>query len=370
MGAVAGRALPLHRNYTAAPLTETLELFSIALAFYALPRFLDAPRWKWALVLAVSWSYAALLRPDGPLLAVTLCPAMFFYGRVRWGKTRMARWALLCGVLSILPFLPWTVRNWQTFHVFQPLAPRYATDPGENTDPGFNRWTRTVCADFACTWDVYWNANSDPIDPATLPARAFDSPAQYRQTVQLLHAYNDDCCQITAQEDAGFAALAEQRIRAHRLRYYVELPVARLADMWLRPRTEMLWIEVRWWQFEKHEGETEFAWAYAGLNLAYLLAALAGFLRRPRFRGAILAFVLLRCLLRRGQLDEPKQRLRMGERQAQRQAGHFPQEPSAGCSVFSRIVESVARRPLHCLDSIQSMESGAWRATPVLGRPW
>ncbi len=288
---------PFTANYTAAPLTETLELFSIALAFYALPRFLDAPRWKWALVLAVSWSYAALLRPDGPLLAVTLCPAMFFYGRVRWGKTRMARWALLCGVLSILPFLPWTVRNWQTFHVFQPLAPRYAADPGENTDPGFNRWTRTVCADFACTWDVYWNANSDPIDPATLPARAFDSPAQYRQTVQLLHAYNDDCCQITAQEDAGFAALAEQRIRAHRLRYYVELPVARLADMWLRPRTEMLWIEVRWWQFEKHEGETEFAWAYAGLNLAYLLAALAGFLRRPRFRGAILAFVLLRCLL-------------------------------------------------------------------------
>ena len=288
---------PFTANYTAAPLTETLELFCIALALYALPRFLDAPGWKWGLTMAFAWSYAALLRPDGPLLAVALCPALVYYGRGRWGVGRMVRWATLCGVLSILPFIPWTIRNWRTFHVFQPLAPRYAVDPGESTDPGFNRWTKTVCADFACTWDVYWNANSDPIDPASLPARAFDSPAQYRQTVQLLDAYNSDCCQITPAMDAGFSALAEQSIRAHPFRYYVELPIARLADMWLRPRTEMLWIELRWWQFEAHEGETEFAWAYAALNLAYLVAALIGFLKGPRLRAAIVAFVLLRCLL-------------------------------------------------------------------------
>lgn len=288
---------PFTANYTAAPLTETLELFCIALAFYALSRFLDAPGWKWGLVLTFAWGYAALLRPDGPLLAVALCPALVFYGRRRWGAARMMRWAVLCGALSTIPFIPWTVRNWRTFHVFQPLAPRYAVDPGENTDPGFNRWTKTVCADFACTWDVYWHANSDPIDPASLPARAFDSPAQYRQTVRLLDGYNDDCCEITPGMDAGFAALAAERIRAHPFRYYFELPLARLADMALRPRTEMLWIEVRWWQFEAHEGETAFAWAYAALNLAYLVAALIGFLRRPRFRGAILFFVLLRCAL-------------------------------------------------------------------------
>lgn len=288
---------PFTANYTAAPLSETLELFSIALAFYALARFLDAPGWRWALALAFAWSYAALLRPDGPLLAVALCPALIFYGRRRWGVARMTRWAVLCGALSVLPFIPWTLRNWQTFHVFQPLAPRYAVDPGESSDPGFNRWTKSVCADFACTWDVYWNANSDPIQPASLPARAFDSPAQYRQTVHLLDTYNADCCEITPAMDAGFAALAVQRIHDHPFRYSVELPLARLADMALRPRTEMLWIEVRWWQFQKHEGETEFAWAYAALNLAYLIAALIGFLQCPRFRGAILAFVLLRCAL-------------------------------------------------------------------------
>lgn len=298
---------PFTANYTAAPLTETLELFCIALAFFALPRFLDSPGWKWALVLAFAWSYAALLRPDGPLLAVALCPAMVFYGRRRWGAARMTRWAVLCGALSVLPFVPWTIRNWETFHVFQPLAPRYAMDPGENTDPGFNRWTKTVCADFACTWDIYWNANSDDISPAKLPARAFDSQAQYRQTLQLLKTYNDGD-ELTPQIDAEFGALAAEHIRAHPFRYYVELPLARLADMWLRPRTEMLWIEVRWWQFEAHEGETEFAWAYAALNLAYLLAALAGFLKRPRFAGAILAFVLLRCVLLLAFVEAPEPR--------------------------------------------------------------
>ena len=291
-----GVLCPFIANFTATPLTETLELFCIALAFYALQRFLESPRWKWALILAAAWSYAALLRPDGPLLAVALCPAMVWYGRRRWGAMRMARWALVCAAISILPFIPWTIRNWRTFHVFEPLAPRYAVDPGESTDPGFNRWTKTVCVDLTCTWEIYWNANDDVINLKDLPSRAFDSPQQYQQTKQLLDAYNK-ITTITPQIDAEFGALAAQRIRAHPWRYYVELPVARLADMVLRPRTEMLWIELRWWQFQHHEAETEFALAYALLNLAYLVAALIGFLRRPPLRGAILAFVLLRCAL-------------------------------------------------------------------------
>jgi hypothetical protein len=208
----------------------------------------------------------------------------------------MIRWALLCGVLSVLPFIPWTVRNWRTFHVFEPLAPRYAMDPGEDTDPGFNRWTKSVCVDLACTWDIYWNGNSDEIKLTDLPSRAFDSPAQYQQTKELLDSYNQTTT-ITPQIDAEFGALADQRARAHPFRYYVELPLARLADMWLRPRTEMLWIELRWWQFQHHEGETVFAFAYAGFNLAYLIAALVGYWKRPPWRGAILLFVLLRCAL-------------------------------------------------------------------------
>jgi hypothetical protein len=292
---------PFTANFAAVPLTETLELFSIALAFYAFDCFLRSPLWTWALLMTLAWSYAALLRPDGALLAVALCPALVFYGSrhpaVGIKPTRsMMRWALLCGVLAVLPFIPWTIRNARTFHVFEPLAPRYAVDPGESTKPGFQRWTKTICVDFACTWDIYWNADSDAIKLTDLPTRAFDSLQQYDETRDLIAAYNRTTT-ITPQLDARFAALADKRISAHPFRYYVELPLARLADMWLRPRTEMLWIELRWWQYSRHHAETEFALGYAALNLAYLIAALVGFLKRPSLSGVILAFVLLRCAL-------------------------------------------------------------------------
>jgi hypothetical protein len=112
----------------------------------------------------------------------------------------------------------------------------------------------------------------------------------------LLDAYNQTTT-ITPQIDAAFGALASERIHAHPWRYYVELPAARLADMAFRPRTDLLWIEMRWWEFQHHESETVFAIAYAALNLACFAAAVIGFFRRPPLRGAILTFVLFRCAL-------------------------------------------------------------------------
>ena len=291
---------PFTANYAAAPLTETLEIFWISVAFYALSRFLQAdeesPQWRWALLQALAWSYAALLRPDGALLAVALCPAMAWYGRKRWGAKRITRYAAVAAVLSVLPFIPWTMRNWRTFHVFQPLAPRYATDPGEPTNPGFNRWTKTVCVDLACTWEVYWNADTDVIDMAKLPSRAFDSPAQYEQTRHLLDDYNKTIS-LAPSLDERFSQLATDRIRRHPLRYYLSLPLARLADMWLRPRTELLWIELRWWDYDHHESETIFAAAYAALNLLYLIGAALGLRRWPPLAGAMVAFIVLRSAL-------------------------------------------------------------------------
>jgi hypothetical protein len=81
------------------------------------------------------------------------------------------------------------------------------------------------------------------------------------------------------------------------MRYYLVLPLARLADMWLRPRTELLWIELRWWEYQHHEAETVFAAGYAALNLLYLLGAALGLRRWPPLSGAMVAFVLLRCAL-------------------------------------------------------------------------
>jgi 4-amino-4-deoxy-L-arabinose transferase-like glycosyltransferase len=287
---------PFTANYAATPLTETLELFSIALALFSFARLLENPEWRWVLLLAFAFSYAAMLRPDGALLAVAFCPAIVFYGAKLWGTRLMLRIALVCGILSVLPFIPWAVRNWRTFHLIQPLAPRYAMDPGEPINPGFNRWTKTVCADFTCTWEIYWNANSDLLPFDRLPARAFDSQLQYEKTKQLFEDYNKTTT-ISPEIDDRFAELGQERTGANPLRYYIAMPVLRLADMWLRPRTELLWIELRWWEYSKHHAETEFAFAYAALNLAYIVLALIGLYRWPRFAGAMLLFILMRCAL-------------------------------------------------------------------------
>jgi hypothetical protein len=150
--------------------------------------------------------------------------------------------------------------------------------------------------DLTCTWEIYWNANSDAIKLETLPSRAFDSRAQYAATRALLEDYNQTTT-LSPELDSRFAALAAERIHDAPLRYYIELPLARVADMWLRPRTELLWIELRWWEYYLHHSETEFAAAYAALNLAYLLLALWGLRRWPLLSGAMVAFVLLRCAL-------------------------------------------------------------------------
>jgi 4-amino-4-deoxy-L-arabinose transferase-like glycosyltransferase len=297
-----GALCPFTANYAATPLAETLSIFCVALGLYSLLRWLEKPGTPWLLPLALAMSYATLLRPDGALLAVALCPAMVVYSlksRSGWPHLdfrRALNFAIAAGVLALLPFVPWTLRNWHTFHVFQPLAPRYAMDPGDFTYPGFNRWVKTWCIDLVSTSEVYWNGNSDKIDIRNLPPRAFDTPGQYAQTRQLLDDYNETTT-ISPELDARFEDLAVQRTRGHALRYYVQLPLLRLADMWLRPRTEILWIEMRWWDHYHHPEESDFCIAYAALNLAYLVAGIVGFFRQPRLAGVMLAFVLLRCAL-------------------------------------------------------------------------
>src|SRR5271170_4843387 len=224
---------PFTANYAATPLAETLSIFCVALGFYSLAQLLESPTIPWLLSLTFAMSYAALLRPDGALLALAICPAIIFCSRrdSRWPQLTTAcalKLAIAVGLLSILPFIPWTARNWRTFHIFQPLAPRYAMDPGDFTYPGFNRWVKTWCVDLVSTSEVYWNGNSDKIDIKNLPPRAFDTPKQYQQTRQLLDDYNQTTT-LSPDIDARFEQLAEQRIQHSALRYYLSLPLLRLA---------------------------------------------------------------------------------------------------------------------------------------------
>lgn len=204
---------------------------------------------------------------------------------------------LVCVLLALAPFAAWTWRNWQVFHVFEPLAPRLATDPGEDTNPGWERWVKTWCLDFVSTYDIYWNVPDGPLKLEKLPSQAFDSPAQYAETAALADDYNKSGQNLTPEIDARFAALAQERVAAHPLRYYVWLPLGRVVDMGLRPRVENLDIDLDWWVYSHHRAETRFSLAYAALNLLYLALAAIGLMLRPRFWKAMLAYVALRSAM-------------------------------------------------------------------------
>lgn len=274
---------PFTANYVAVPLTETLTLGCMALAFYALLRWdMSGARVdRWLFVLGLTLAYAILLRPEQGLLAAAAVPAMVWIGWRRAGLRIAVRRVALVAVLTLLPLVPWTARNWSVFHVFQPLAPRYATDPGQLINFGFQRWFRTWGVEFASTDNVYWNYDGSPLQIADLPNRAFDSNGQYLETEELLADYNVTM-KPTREIDARFEKIAEERIHADRVRYYVSMPVARVLNMMLRPRTEILAVPVEWWHLRKW-GDW-FSLVYAGLNAAFFVLAGVGLARWASWR--------------------------------------------------------------------------------------
>jgi len=322
---VLAAVCPFLANYAAAALTETLEIFFTALALDLAFRGLNVggasarPRLAW-LGCGLAIGGAILLRPDGGLLLAAVG------GYLLWllSKTLRRRTGasgeqgltpsalILAGVLvatgALAPLIPWTLRNLHTLHRFQPLAPRYANDSDESVMPGFNRWVKTWTADYVSVQEIYWPVPGSDIDFSRLPNRAFDSLQQRNQTAGLFSEYNAGH-DMTPEIDARFAALADERIHAAPLRYYVWLPALRIADMWLRPRTELFPSDPRWWEFNDDHRWLALSLAFGVINLAYVLMGVAGFVRgHIAFGiGMLLAFVVLRSLFL-GSLENPEPR--------------------------------------------------------------
>jgi 4-amino-4-deoxy-L-arabinose transferase-like glycosyltransferase len=321
---------PFLANYAAAALTETLEVFFTALAldlamrgFCTLHRDIDSsvtPGSTIWLGCGLSIGACILLRPDGGILFGAIGGYLFFLllrsilsGR-SGGSTpalrplRVLRAGLILTIATFAPLVPWTLRNLHTMHRFQPLAPRYANDSDERVVPGFNRWTKTWMADYTSVQEIYWKLPDDPIDVTRLPDRAFDSAEQRQETEQLFAEYNRDH-DIIGDLDARFAALAAARIRSAPFRYYIWLPALRIADMWLRPRAELLPSDPRWWEFDDEPEWLAVSIVLGLINLAYVGAAAAGLLRSREVAGIGL-FVLLLLLrsLFLGSLENPEPR--------------------------------------------------------------
>jgi hypothetical protein len=329
---------PFLMSYVATPLTECLEVFAIAAAIdcaiIALGFAVDvdlAPgitpdvarnvtrgpahplRW-WALC-GLACAAATLLRPDGGLILG--CIALPVLARAFLDATRPAALLdsdqarahsasprklltaiLLLFAVSLAPLVPWTIRNWRVFHVFQPLVTLHANDPGEFVPLGWERWIKTWLIDYASVEDVSFRVPGDPIDVGDIPDRAYSSSEQRALVHSLIDSYNVNH-QMPPALDRQFAALAAENIRLHPVRYYLLLPAARMFDMWLRPHSEMLPLDQHFWDIRRDPHDALCGIALGILNLAYIGAAVAGawLLRRKiRYLGLLLTYPVVRSL--------------------------------------------------------------------------
>jgi 4-amino-4-deoxy-L-arabinose transferase-like glycosyltransferase len=313
---------PFLADYSAAALTETLEIFFTVLAFDMAIRALQRDSIRdWA-GCGAACAATILLRPDGALSVMTI--DLYLLARVllphssvieRTGSSsrgramrRNFRAATLVTLIALAPLVPWAIRNWNVFHCLQPLAPRYANEEDEFVPMGFNRWVKTWIADYTSTEEIYWSVPGSEIDSAKLPSRAFDSPRQETETTALITDYNQEL-HISPDLDNRFSALATERIHSHPMRYYLSLPSLRILDMWLRPRTEMLPCDTRWWEFNDDVQWSVLAVAFGIINLGYFVCALVGWIyaRRLAFIGLLVLFVVLRSGFL-GTLENPEPR--------------------------------------------------------------
>jgi hypothetical protein len=247
---------PFTANYAAVPLTETFTLFWTALALAILVSMVNPEqavdgilKWgrfprhaeflKGAFLAGVWVGFATLFRPESPLLLLSCLPVVVWAVFRRGQFARGLEAAGLAAAGCLLVLAPWTIRNALTLHEFQPLAPRYATLPGEMVPRGFMNWENTWLYRFREVFLVSWKLNDDAIRMEDIPDRAFDSPEERQHVAAILDQYNEDS-NLTAAQDAQFDQIARARTSRHPLRTYLWIPFERVITLWFTPRVEQL----------------------------------------------------------------------------------------------------------------------------------
>jgi len=303
--AIAALALaainPFTTIYAATILTEVPATFLIVAACIATTfafreeKFERELRW-WALA-GLLTGIDVLFRPEVGLvtasIGVVVLVKMFRRQTQRLPRTILA--GITLSFAFVLVLAPWTIRNWRTLHVFQPLAPPNGNMPDEFVPLGYERWMKTWMTDGEHLDDLLWNLDEEQIDVDDLPDSAFDSQAEHDRVVALFDRYNgdDESAQddadadakpasspspnqspsnnqtannpknqndetddeddqdnnsdkdqspkkpdLTPELDAAFGQIASERIARRPLRYYVLLPARRAHSLWFNTHSD------------------------------------------------------------------------------------------------------------------------------------
>lgn len=311
-----GAVCPFTTIYVATLLTETwASLFAVALCLLVTIAFRAAGFKRslcWWAVAGLIGGASVFFRPDSGLfvaaVGLTLVVSVLFQQSGKEARpwrgrvfTLVGQGAVLSAAFAIV-LVPWTVRNWRQFHLFQPLAPTHGEMPGEFVPHGYQAWLITWVDDRKYTEPMLWSLDEAEIDIDELPAGAFDSAEERARVIELIDQYNDppeeddsaaidqatasaiptpdpnessvqvdssmgpkqtppeadDNAQSDLEEpgaepapaekeeppdmtpalDAEFGQVARERIARHPLRYYFWLPLKRARSLWFGPHAD------------------------------------------------------------------------------------------------------------------------------------
>lgn len=199
---------PFTTIYVATILTETVTVFfSVAMCLTATLAFRATRPGKVLLLWGATGfiaGVAVLFRPDSGLFAAAIGITLVVTTLTRSSGAklsrkrdeilyRFSRASFLGAVFSLafcLVLVPWTIRNYRVFHLFQPLAPAHAEMPGEFVPRGYLSWLRTWIDDGRYIAPVLWALDESPIKLESIPARAFDSAEEKQRVAELFEKYN------------------------------------------------------------------------------------------------------------------------------------------------------------------------------------
>lgn len=219
-------------SWTRYVLAETLASFLTMLAVTASIITLRTERWRW-LVVGFICGVALLVRADSVLLVAAFGLFLLIQiARLRTLKS-VVNVLLFCAAIPLV-LAPWIARNYIAFGKFQPLSSPVGMPHGEYVPAGYLLWIRTWMTD-QTHYRVYHPATlpgSRGFDARQLPDDAFDSAEERERVVLLIDLYNETG-RFTPEMSNEFQAIANARIKRAPIRFFVWLPIQRIAGMWL-----------------------------------------------------------------------------------------------------------------------------------------
>ncbi|MBI5397504.1 MAG: glycosyltransferase family 39 protein [Verrucomicrobia bacterium] len=225
--------------FTGYIMPETLATFWTTLAVFCTLKACRANHVRYFIGLGISCAAAALLRPMLIALPLFLLPAFWLTpeGR-RFLTAKRAGLAVLCGLVM---FLPWVTRNAVTLGQLRFLNTTRA-NPCEDRARGFDKWASTWSDSqaynraliFTVVYQGKFYKPDDLPSVDSFPAHAFDSKAEQEKVRDLLRQTYARMG-LTKAIDDEFEKLADGKIRAHPVRYWLTLPLYRMVMLWAEP---------------------------------------------------------------------------------------------------------------------------------------